>query len=43
MAGGKLSPLIAFARRKMRIRGDEKLGKRLLRQLASSEGQIDIC
>jgi len=43
IAGGKLSPLIAFARGKMRVRGDEKLGKRLLRQLASSEGQIDIC
>jgi predicted lipid carrier protein YhbT len=43
IAGGKLSPLIAFARRKMRIRGDEKLGKRLLRQLASSEGRTDIC
>ena len=43
IAGGKLSPLVAFARGKMRIRGDEKLGKRLLKQLASSEGQIDIC
>jgi putative sterol carrier protein len=43
MAGGKLSPLIAFARGKMRIRGDEKLGKRLLKQLASSEGKTDIC
>lgn len=43
IAGGKLSPLIAFARRKMRIRGDEKLGKRLLKQLASSEGKTDIC
>jgi len=43
IAGGKLSPLIAFARHKMRIRGDEKLGKRLLKQLASSEGKTDIC
>jgi putative sterol carrier protein len=43
MAGGRLSPLVAFARRKMRIRGDEKLGKRLLKQLASSEGKMDIC
>lgn len=43
IAGGKLSPLIAFARRKIRIRGDEKLGKRLLKQLASSEGKTDIC
>jgi putative sterol carrier protein len=43
IAGGKLSPLIAFARGKMRIRGDEKLGKRLLKQLASSEGRTDIC
>jgi putative sterol carrier protein len=43
IAGGKLSPLIAFVRGKMRIRGDEKLGKRLLKQLASSEGRTDIC
>jgi putative sterol carrier protein len=43
IAGGKLSPLVAFARHKMRIRGDEKLGKRLLKQLASSEGKTDIC
>ncbi len=43
IAGGKLSPLVAFARGKMRIRGDEKLGKRLLKQLASSEGRTDIC
>jgi putative sterol carrier protein len=43
MAGGKLSPLLAFVRGKMRIRGDEKLGKRLLKQLASSEGKTDIC
>jgi putative sterol carrier protein len=43
IAGGKLSPLIAFARGKMRIRGDEKLGKRLLKQLASTEGKLDIC
>lgn len=43
IAGGKLSPLVAFARGKMRIRGDEKLGKRLLTQLASFEGRTDIC
>jgi putative sterol carrier protein len=43
MAGGKLSPLIAFVRGKMRVRGDEKLGKRLLKELASSEGKTDIC
>ncbi len=43
IAGGKLSPLIAFARGRMRVRGDEKLGKRLLKQLASSDGRTDIC
>ena len=43
MAGGKLSPLIAFVSGKMRVRGDEKLGKRLLKELASSEGKTDIC
>jgi putative sterol carrier protein len=43
IAEGKLSPLVAFVRHKMRIRGNEKLGKRILKQLASSEGKIDIC
>jgi putative sterol carrier protein len=43
IASGELSPLVAFAQRKMRIRGDENLGKRLLKQLASAEGKLDIC
>ena len=28
---------------KMKVRGDEEFGKRLLKHLASSEGKIDIC
>jgi putative sterol carrier protein len=43
MADGKLSPLVAFARRKMRVRGDVSLGKRILKQLASPGGKLDIC
>jgi putative sterol carrier protein len=43
IAAGSLSPLDAFIQGKMRIRGDVELGKRLLRQLAGSEGQVDIC
>lgn len=41
---GSLSPLEAFLRGKMRIRGDAALGRRLLRQLASSpSAKFDIC
>jgi putative sterol carrier protein len=43
IADGELSPLIAFARRRLRVRGDEKLGKRLLKQLASPDEKTDIC
>jgi putative sterol carrier protein len=38
IAGGLLSPLRAFTQGKMRVRGNIELGKRLLQQLASSEG-----
>lgn len=41
---GSLSPLEAFLRGKMRIRGDAVLGKRLLQIIASSpEAEFDIC
>jgi len=43
IAQGSLSPLEAFLQGKMRIRGDVELGKRLMKQLASSEGRLDIC
>lgn len=41
IASGKLSPLVAFVRRRMRVRGDYKLGKRILKQLA--DGKTEIC
>jgi hypothetical protein len=41
IASGKLSPLVAFVRRRMRVRGDYHLGKRILKQL--SDGKTDIC
>jgi len=41
---GSLSPLEAFLRGKMRIRGEVALGRRLLRRLASSpNAKFDIC
>jgi putative sterol carrier protein len=43
IVGGDLSPLDAFIQGKLRVRGDVDLGKRLLRQLAGSEGKVDIC
>ncbi len=43
IAEGKLSPLVAFARGKLRIRGDETLGQRLLKQLAADGGKTEIC
>lgn len=43
IASGSYSPLEAFIQGKMRIRGDEALGKRILQRLASSDGKIDIC
>ncbi|HYL45062.1 MAG TPA: SCP2 sterol-binding domain-containing protein [Ktedonobacteraceae bacterium] len=43
IAEGSLSPLEAFTQNKMKVRGDAQLGKRILRQLAASEGIIDIC
>jgi putative sterol carrier protein len=43
IAEGKLSPLVAVAKGRMRIRGDEKLGKRLLKRLSTGEGKSEIC
>jgi putative sterol carrier protein len=43
IAEGSLSPLEAFTRGKMKVRGDVELGKRILRRLAASEGIVDIC
>lgn len=43
IAEGKLSPLVAFARGRLRVRGDEALGQRLLRPLAADGGKTEIC
>lgn len=43
MAEGSLSPLDAIFQGKLAVRGDVELGKRLLKKLASSEGEVDIC
>lgn len=43
IAEGKLSPLVAFAKRKLRVRGDENLGKRLLERLSAGDGKTEIC
>ena len=41
---GSLSPLEAFRRGVLRVRGDVKLGRRLLRQIASSpNAKFDVC
>lgn len=43
LAEGSISPIEAFGRGKMRIRGDLELGKRLYKLLAASEGRITPC
>lgn len=42
IAEGKLSPMDAFGRGKMRIRGDVELAKRLYRHLAAGEGPTEL-
>jgi putative sterol carrier protein len=43
IAAGELSPLEAFITGKLRLRGDVEMAKRIVRHLAISEGEIDIC
>jgi len=43
MADGSLSPIEAFARGKMRIRGNLELAKRLFKKLAAPGGITDVC
>lgn len=43
IADGTLSPVEAFGRGKMRIRGDLELAKRLYKKLATGEGSTEIC
>jgi putative sterol carrier protein len=44
IAEGSISPLEALGQGKMRIRGDVRLGRLILRRLASQEGSlVDMC
>jgi hypothetical protein len=43
IAGGTLAPLQALANGKMRVRGDMRLGVRIMHHLAGTPGRIDIC
>ncbi len=43
IAEGKLAPLDAFTQGKMRVRGDYKLGQRIMKQLAADDGRLDFC
>jgi putative sterol carrier protein len=43
IAQGKLSPVEAFFKGKMRVRGDITMAKRLLRHLCEPNGAVDIC
>lgn len=43
IARGKLSPIEAFVRGKLRVRGDAELGKRLVTELTEDDGVVDIC
>jgi putative sterol carrier protein len=43
IASGALSPLEAFARRRMRVIGSTQLGLKLLRHLRGSGGRNDLC
>jgi putative sterol carrier protein len=43
IASGALSPVDAFVNGKMRVRGNYKLGPRIIKHLAVTPGRIDIC
>jgi putative sterol carrier protein len=43
IARGVISPLEAFVTGQMRVRGNYKLGPRIIKHLAASPGRIDIC
>jgi putative sterol carrier protein len=43
IAQGKLSPIEAFLKGRLRVRGDISMAKRLLRHLCEPDGVIDIC
>lgn len=43
IAEGKLAPLDAFTQGKMRVRGDYKLGQRIMKRLAADNGRMGFC
>jgi putative sterol carrier protein len=43
IAEGKLAPLDAFTQGKMRVRGDYKLGQRIMKRLAVDGGRLGFC
>lgn len=43
IAGGTLAPLDALVTGKLRVRGDTRLGVKIVHHLAGSAGRIDIC
>jgi putative sterol carrier protein len=43
IAQGKLAPLDAFTGGKMRVRGDQTLGQRIMKRLAAGEGRTAFC
>jgi putative sterol carrier protein len=43
IAQGDLAPLDAFTQGKMRVRGDYKLGQRIVKRLAAGEGRSNFC
>ena len=40
---GKLSPIEAMAKRRMRVRGNMQYGSALMKRMAGSEGRTEIC
>jgi hypothetical protein len=43
MAGARLSPLEAFLRGQMRVRGDVELAQNMMKHVAGSEGRTHLC
>jgi putative sterol carrier protein len=43
IARGTISPIEAFVTGQMRVRGNYKLGPKIIKHLAVSPGRIDIC
>jgi putative sterol carrier protein len=43
IAQGDLAPLDAFTQGKMRVRGDYRLGQRIMKRLAANDGRSTFC